>query len=220
MLRPQIRKYISRVVVQFKILSVFVTFTAAQPWGMKAIVSCMLLLSPIKIAQDKESQITIALTLLSCAVVVSSVLPACLFSVHNRKQTNDFCLQAVLMHFAICVLSFIVNNPLSTESFFKDLQNTHIHTALVHALYCQARHLNTHRRTLPYASVTLLAMRALYVISCTVFSVCSQPSLIHMSNLNLLLVFFGGEVLGFIINSLVRGIDAIANAYSDLFEEM
>lgn len=219
MLRPQIRKYISRVVVQFKIFGVIVTFTTSQPWGMKAIVSCMLILGPIKVAQDRESTITIALTLLSCAVVVSSILPACLYSVHNRKQTNDFCLQAVLMHFSICVLVFIVNNPLTTESVFKDLQNTHIHTALVHALYCQARYLHTHRRTLPYASATLLAMRALYVISCILFSVCSQPKLIQMSNLNLLLVFFGGEVLGFIINSLVHGIDAIANAYSDLFEE-
>ena len=58
------------------------------------------------------------------------------------------------------------------------------------------------------------------MISCILFSVCSQPNLVQMSNLNLLLVFFGGEVLGFIINSLVRGIDAIANAYSDLFEEI
>lgn len=187
---------------------------------MKAIVSCMLLISPIKIAQDKESQITILLTLLSCAVVVSSILPACIFSVQNRKLTNDFCLQAVLMHFAICVLGFNSNNPLPSGTFFENLQNTHIHTALVHALYCQARYLNINRSTLPYASATLLAMRVLYVISCILFAVCSQPNLIQMSNLNLLLVFFGGEVLGFIINSLVHGIDAIANAYSDLFEEM
>lgn len=219
MLWPQIRKYILRVNVQFKILGVIVTFTTAQPWGMKAVVSCMLLLSPIKIAQDKESHITVALTVLSCAVLVSSVLPACLFSVHSRKRTNDFCLQAVLMHFSICVLSFIVNNPLTTNFFFKDLQQTHIHAALVHALYCEARHLNTHRRTLPYASVTAVAMRALYVISCLVFAVCSKPMLINMSNFNLMLVFFGGEVLGLIINSLVRVIDTIANAYSNLFEE-